>query len=230
MPRPPRSLPAPQPDEAPAPAKVRSRAVKPAGQYHHGDLRQALIDWGTHHLDTDGADAMSLRAAAKSAGVSPAAPSRHFGDKNGLLAAIAAQGFRDLLKLRTARLDAAPGSDASARLHAVMSAYLDFATAHPARFQLMFGTRIARADYPELLQAAEASFDLLRSVVEPLVQSPRADGLSSDELAFAVWASTHGLAMLRMGQQRLPIRVRDSEHLTRLLVGFVLSALGGSPP
>lgn len=206
-------------------------AVKPAGQYHHGDLRQALITWGTHLLDTEGPDAMSLRAAAKSAGVSPAAPSRHFGDKNGLLAAIAAQGFRDLMTMRTGRLADAPG-DASARLYAVMSAYLDFAAAHPARFELMFGTRIARADYPELLQAAEASFDLLRGVVEPLVAAPRRDGLSADELAFAVWASTHGLAMLRMGQQRLPIRTRGrgDDHLPRLLAGFVLSALRDGGP
>ncbi len=72
-------------------------AVKPAGRYHHGSLRDSLVEWGTHLLDTEGIDAMSLRAAAKAAGVSPAAPSRHFGDKNGLLAAIAAQGFRDLV-------------------------------------------------------------------------------------------------------------------------------------
>ena len=216
----------------PAPlSSARRRAVKPAGQYHHGSLRDSLIEWGTHLLDAEGVEAMSLRAAAKAAGVSPAAPSRHFGDKNGLLAAIAAQGFRDLVKLRSRRLDAVPRDDATGRLRAVMSGYLDFAVAHPARFQLMFGAQIQRQDYPELQQAAETSFDVLRSAVAPLVGPGRADGLGADDLAFAVWASTHGLAMLRVNRQRLPAASRGlgSDQLTDLLVAFVTAALVGGP-
>ena len=211
---------------APSPS-ITAGDVKPAGQYHHGNLRDALIAWGTHLLDTEGVDAMSLRAAAKAAGVSPAAPSRHFGDKNGLLAAIAAQAFRDLVALRTERLAAVGTDDASGRLRAVMSGYLDFATDHPARFQLMFGPQIQRQDYPELQQAAELSFDMLRQVVRPLVDTDRADGLTSDDLAFAVWSTTHGLAMLRVNRQRLAAAVRDRtpDRLTDLLVAFVLAAL-----
>jgi AcrR family transcriptional regulator len=205
-------------------------AVKPAGRYHHGSLRDSLVEWGTHLLDTEGIDAMSLRAAAKAAGVSPAAPSRHFGDKNGLLAAIAAQGFRDLVALRQQRLDAVPAEDTPARLRAVMSGYLDFAVAHPARFQLMFGPQVPRQDHPELQQAAEVSFDLLRQCVRPLVGDTRADGLSADDLAFLVWASTHGLAMLRVNRQRLPVptRDKDGDRLTDLMVTFVTTALQAS--
>lgn len=222
------------PASPPPPSRRRPRAVKPAGQYHHGNLRDSLIEWGTHLLDAEGIEAMSLRAAAKAAGVSPAAPSRHFGDKNGLLAAIAAQGFRDLVRLRSRRLDAVPPTDAPARLRAVMSGYLDFAMAHPARFQLMFGAQIQRQDYPELQREAETSFDVLRRAVLPLVGPDRADRLSGDDLAFAVWASTHGLAMLRVNRQRLPAPTQalDGEQLTDLLVAFVTAALvgGGHAP
>lgn len=212
-------------------ASVPPPSVKPPGQYHHGSLRDSLVEWGTRLLDTEGIEAMSLRAAAKAAGVSPAAPSRHFGDKTGLLAAIAAQAFRDLVALRQTRLDAVPPDDAEGRLRAVMSGYLDFALTHPARFQLMFGPQVPRQDYPELQQAAEMSFDLLRQVVRPLAGNPRHDALSQDDLAFAVWASTHGLAMLRVNRQRLPVpaRDKDGERLTDLLLNFVMAALRGAP-
>jgi len=210
-------------------ASFPSPAVKPPGQYHHGSLRDSLVDWGTHLLDTEGVDAMSLRAAAKAAGVSPAAPSRHFGDKTGLLAAIAAKAFHDLVALRQQRLETVDADDAPARLRAVMSAYVDFALAHPARFELMFGARVRKQDYPELLRAAEMSFDLLRQAVRPLASPDRPDGLQPDDLAFAIWASTHGLAMLRIHPQRLPVPSRDKDRerdrLTDLLVAFVMAAL-----
>ena len=75
-------------------------------------------------------------------------------------------------------------------------------------------------------RAAEVSFDLLRQCVRPLVGDDRADGLSADDLAFAVWASTHGLAMLRVNRQRLPVptRDKDGDRLTELMVTFVTTA------
>src|SRR5262249_18481865 len=111
--------------------------TKPKGQWHHGDLRSSLIAWGTYILDTQGASAMSMRAAAKMAGVSQGAPAHHFVDRNGLLAAIAAQGFRDMLKLRQDRLAVIPSEDKRGRLRAVMLGYVEFAMKYPARFHLM---------------------------------------------------------------------------------------------
>src|SRR5688500_3817792 len=123
-----------------APRRPPAKAsTKPKGQWHHGDLRSSLIAWGTHILDTEGTGAMSMRAAAKLAGVSQGAPAHHFVDRNGLLAAIAAQGFRDMIELRKERLAPVPAADKRGRLRAVLLGYVEFAMKYPARFHLMFG-------------------------------------------------------------------------------------------
>ncbi|MDY0067816.1 MAG: TetR/AcrR family transcriptional regulator [Steroidobacteraceae bacterium] len=202
--------------------------MKPKGQWRHGDLRASLIAWGTHLLDTEGLDGMSMRAAAKLAGVSQAAPAHHFKDRNGLLAAIAAQGFRDL-ESRLKRSESASAGDPSARLRAVIFAYVDFAQANPARFHLMFGPQIERRnEYPELLEASAASFQVLRSAVAPFMAGARTHDLSEENLAFAIWAATHGLATLTVQGRRLAISATQrptSAQLRETVVAFCLAAL-----
>jgi AcrR family transcriptional regulator len=214
-----------------SPRRKPVRAVKPEGQWHHGNLRESLIQWGTHLLDTEGSEAMSLRATAKLAGVSQGAPAHHFGDKNGLLAAIAAQGFRDLVAQRQRRLATVDAADGPGQLRVVLLAYIDFAHAHPARFQLMFGPLLGRRDdYPELIEAGTASFALLRSVVLPLLPSPRSDVLSEDELAHIIWAAVHGLATLRMHGRGAPVRTGPRQSTAQVgdaLVRFCLLAIAG---
>lgn len=216
---------------SPSPRRKPVRAVKPEGQWHHGNLRESLIQWGTHLLDTEGSEAMSLRATAKLAGVSQGAPAHHFGDKNGLLAAIAAQGFRDLVAQRQRRLASVDPADGPGQLRAVLLTYIAFAQAHPARFQLMFGPLLGRRDdYPELREAGTASFAMLRSVVLPLLPSPRTDTLSEDEVANIVWAAAHGLATLRMHGRGAPIRTgprQNTEQIGEALVRFCLLAIAG---
>jgi len=227
-----------------APAKRARRrpakaSTKPKGQWHHGDLRSSLIAWGTYILDREGTTGMSMRDAAKLAGVSHGAPAHHFGDRNGLLAAIAAQGFRDLLKLRLARLELSDPNDRRARLRAVMLGYVEFALTYPARFHLMFGPEIERREqYPELVEASAASAQLLRSVVAPFV-SANSKGLRSEEaLAFAVWSATHGLATLAIhhGSGLPPSNATASggrptmEQLSEVVVQFCLAALDNTSP
>lgn len=219
------------PTATPAPRRRPVRAVKPEGQWHHGNLRESLIQWGTHLLDTQGSEAMSLRATAKLAGVSQGAPAHHFGDKNGLLAAIAAQGFRDLVAQRQRKLEPLARADGPARLRVLLMSYVDFAQAHPARFQLMFGPLLGRRDdYPELREAGAASFALLRAVVLPLLPTPRSDMLSDDEVAEIVWAAVHGLATLRMHRRGAPVRSGprlSTEQIGDALVRFCLLAFQG---
>lgn len=221
--RPPRAKAGPKP-----PAQGRT---KPEGQWHHGDLRAALIAWGTHLLDTEGIAGMSMRAAARLAGVSQGAPAHHFQDRNGLLAAIAAKGFRDMVALRLTRLEAVDPGDAPARLRALILGYVEFAQAHPARFHLMFGPQIERRDqYPELLQESGASFDLLRRAIGSMVPAPQVGTLSEEELAFAVWAATHGVATLTAQSRKLPISATQrpsSQRLSEIVVQFCLAALQG---
>ena len=207
-------------------------SIKPEGQWHHGDLRASLIAWGTHLLDTEGIAGMSMRTAAKLAGVSAGAPAYHFGDRNGLLAAIAAQAFRDLVAYRRQRVEKTDPADAAGRLRAVMLGYVEFAQAHPARFHLMFGPEIAdREAYPELMEAGAASFQVLRSAIGPVLQGPSVGALSEEQLAFSVWAATHGLATLTIDRRRVPIASTQqptAEQLADIVVRFCLAALRGS--
>jgi AcrR family transcriptional regulator len=206
--------------------------TKPKGQWHHGDLRSSLIAWGTHILDTQGSGAMSMRAAAKLAGVSQGAPAHHFVDRNGLLAAIAAQGFREMIALRREKLAAVPAEDRRGRLRAVLLGYVEFAMQHPARFHLMYGPDLERReDYPELVAATAESRALLTSVVLPFTNKNARDQLAETELVFAVWAAVHGLATLAIHHGRDHAKRNDhmsTEHLSEVVVQFCLAALSGS--
>ena len=117
-------------------------------RYHHGDLRRALLAAAVEAIDEVGPTAMSLRDVARRAGVSHAAPAHHFGDKAGLLTALAAEGFRRLADEldRTAR--------ETGSFLEVGVAYVRFAVTHPAHFAVMFRPDLHDTDDPELVEAA----------------------------------------------------------------------------
>ncbi|MBC7736418.1 MAG: TetR/AcrR family transcriptional regulator [Candidatus Saccharibacteria bacterium] len=156
--------------------------------YHHGDLRAALMMAAEAELEAHGIEAFSLRQVAKRAGVSHAAPAHHFADANGLLTALAAEGYRQFLQAQADR-EAQATTDPQSRLVASGLGYVDFAISHPALFRLLFGS--ARTDYadPDLARAAGDAYDRLARQVFA------AGGRSVAEEA-AVWAMAHGLADL----------------------------------
>ena len=126
-------------------------------RYHHGDLRQALIDATEALLAERGPDGFSLREVARRAGVSPAAPAHHFGDAAGLLTAVSALAFEGLTQaLREG--DARGGDDPLARLREQGVGYIGFALRYPGRFRLMFRGAVLREDDP-LKQTAGQAFD-----------------------------------------------------------------------
>lgn len=175
--------------------------------YHHGDLRHALMQAAETELAEHGIEAFSLRQVAKRAGVSHAAPAHHFGDANGLLTALAAEGYRQFLATQAAR-EAAAAATPRAQLIAAGLGYVDFALNRPALFKLMFGS--ARPDYakPDLFVAAEAAYRHLSEQVHAV-------GGQSELDVFAVWSSAHGLAdLLAAGRLRtlraLPDDARDA--------------------
>jgi AcrR family transcriptional regulator len=157
--------------------------------YHHGDLRAALLDAALEVLEEDGATALSLRAVARRAGVSPAAPYRHYADREALVSAVAAVGYRDLAE----RLAAAhPAPSTPAQLADVAIAYVRFAIERPALFRIMFGEPCDR-DNDERVAATAAVTLYLREIVA------RAFPASDPEaLAPAIWALVHGLAFLHL--------------------------------
>jgi AcrR family transcriptional regulator len=157
--------------------------------YHHGDLGAALLRAAKELLEEGGETALSLRAVARRAGVSPAAPYRHYADREALVSAVAAVGYQELAE-RLAAVDPAPAT--AEQLAAVAVAYVRFALERPALFRIMFGEPCDR-DNDERVVATAAVSLYVRGIVERAF--PQAD---ADALATAVWALVHGLAYLHL--------------------------------
>lgn len=159
--------------------------------YHHGDLRAALLEAAEAELTQAGPNGFSLRACARRAGVSHAAPKHHFGSVDGLLDALAALGFRRLTAAMTrAMAEAAP----ERRLVASGEGYVAFARENPSLFKLMFSARRSGPPGPELAEAGADAFLVLRRAA-----SEAAPGRAGPEAALdiaAAWSIVHGLAHL----------------------------------
>ena len=200
-----------------APARTASRARKTAGRassprpgrgrrisraeatpYHHGALRDALLEAAERVLERDGLPGLTLRAVAREAGVSHAAPTHHFGDLTGLVSELAAIGFR---QFNAAMAAACGGGELSIndRGMARAKAYVAYAQAHPGMYGLMFRTE--RLDYsrPSLHEAAEASFAGLAGAIAAKRQEKiSGDALTLDQAAAIAraWSLVHGFTML----------------------------------
>lgn len=163
--------------------------------YHHGDLRSALIAAGLETIAQSGPDAFSLRAAARRAGVSPAAPAHHFGDARGLLTAIATVGFVELGEALAGA--GAGGVDRSSRLRAHCHAYLRFALSRPGLFRLMWRREMLDTDDPAYVNAARHTFAVSDAVVRP--GAARAEpGDPALAPTLACWSLVHGFVGLVM--------------------------------
>lgn len=163
--------------------------------YHHGDLRNALVSAGVELLAEQGVEALSLREVARRAGVSHAAPYRHFSDKQALLTAIAEQGFGLLNELLRSMAERAYPS-ASHRLKAALAGYLEFGRSHPHHAELMFGA-LARIKPARLEDAALAAFDGLVGLVRHAMEEMNpADQRDPRLVAMALWGQTHGFLAL----------------------------------
>lgn len=194
-------------------------AKKTAKTYHHGDLREALINAGRVILEKDGVSALTLRACARKAGVSHAAPQHHFASISDLLAEIAATGFEDFVTA----LDkgAARSSSPVEKLKAMGQNYVAFARERPAVYQLMFG--VAAPLSSERLQSAKAAaWEQLANAVSA-VAGPD----DKEAKAMQVWSTVHGFSMLVISQ-RLPPKIILSQALKRLVDGLPL-AIGARP-
>ncbi len=187
-----------------------------ARPYHHGNLKQALLDAAVALTAETGPRGFTLREVARRAGVSHNAPYRHFRDREELLAAVAAEGFD---RLTQAMAKAAPKSSAIQRLRRSGIAYVDFALRWPQHFAVMFDAPWSKADYPECAAAAERCFETLLGFVrasQTAGQMPAGDSL---RLAYKAWSLVHGIAKLANSGQ-FPWRSRAE------VLRFCASALG----
>jgi len=166
----------------------------PKDRYHHGDLKNALLQAAETLLAETGAAGLSLRAVAKAAGVSHTAPYRHFKDKAALLCALAQAGFERLRLAIHAAADAVP-HDAGQKLIAAGSAYVTQAVRNPELTRLMFGGVTEPGD-DGASHAADAAFESLVWIITAGVQAGAFRDRDPYELALVAWTSMHGLAML----------------------------------
>lgn len=185
------------------------------GTYHHGDLKEALIEAGIKILKEEGINALTLRSAARAVGVSHSAPYAHFKDKQALLAAFSTRGFHCLfgeLVQAVHRYETSP----RALLIETGWAYIEFAMAEPALFQLMFsGILENEHSYPEFMASVQLTFRKLVEVVEAGQHAKLLRPGAPDETAIAVWSLVHGFVSLYQEHQ-LPGQVLERHQLKEL--------------
>jgi len=212
------------------PARRKSQGSRPAGRrrgrYHHGNLPRALVAAAVRLVETEGVDALTLRGTARKAGVSQAAPYRHFADKQALLAAVSEEGFRALTEAM--RQASAPHQgDPLGRFRALGEAYVRFATAHPAHYRVMFGRATAdRGAHPSLAAAAEETFGLLVAAIRDCQQAGLVRPGDPEELALATWSTSHGLSSLAVDGQLSVMGERPLESLTQVVLANIFFGLG----
>ena len=191
--------------------------------YHHGNLRPALVEAATALLEERGPLGVTLRGAARRAGVSQTAPYRHFPDKGALLAAVAEGGFRRLGTAMTRAARAHP-ADPLRALEAMAIALVRFAARHGAHYRLMCGPAVRGRDHPGLRRAAVAAWELLTTTVTDCQRAGQIRPGDAAALAFVLWSLVHGLSTLLVDEQLPPV-VRQAwgpaelaKHATEVLL------------
>ena len=182
---------------------MRESQTAEARPYHHGDLRRALLEAARRILEAEGPTALSLRAVAREAGVSPAAPYHHFKDKAELLDAVAEQGWEMLDKrMAEAKLEAEPRD----KLNSLGIAYVCFARENPALYRVMYDAARDKEALPEQMQSGE---DSAYCKVRDTMIELGADANDETDLELATtaaWCAAHGLAEMAGFKQFEPLK------------------------
>jgi len=197
-----------------APARPRKAA------YHHGDLREALLRAAEQELTEKGFEGFSLRAVAKRAGVSHAAPAHHFRDTDALLTAlcvIAAGRLTDSMLRRHAMADASP----RAQFVASGVGYVEFALANPALFKLMFGSERPDTANRELKLKAEGAFAVLVGDVAGILGGSPMENDRGRQAIAAAWSLVHGIATLLIAGRLGFIRQQLADDFDRTLEAMI---------
>ena len=187
--------------------------------YHHGNLKQVLLDAAVQLIAETGPRGFTLREVSRRAGVSHNAPYRHFRDKDELLAAVATEGFGRLMH---AMQRAAPRARPIDRLRGAGLAYVDFALRWPQHFAAMFDAPWDAKAYPECATAAERCFGTLLGLVRDAQAAGQLPPGGPEAFAYQAWSTVHGISKLANAGQ-LPWRSRAA------VLRFCARALAGAP-
>lgn len=169
-------------------------AIQQKAKYHHGDLREALIAAAYQHVNEAGAEKFSLADACRLAGVSTAAPYRHFKDREEILAEVTARGF-DAMSANAVHAVEQKGEGTLAGIVAMGQAYVAFAVEQQGLFRLMFGQNPSLG---EVEQVIETGTKCLGYLIEQITKYCQANGLErdADEIAVGMWTFVHGASSL----------------------------------
>lgn len=194
--------------------------------YHHGDLRRALVDAAVDLLSEADAKSLSLRQVAKRAGVSHAAPYRHFEDKEALLAVVAEEGFHDFTSYLRQAVAAWP-NDPIQQFKASGQAYLRYALEHSVHYQLMFEEfSTSNCEYQPLAAAADASFNVLVNIIAAGQTQQVFRSGDPQLMALCAWTQVHGMAMLLLAG-RLGGKDQDDSAIAELSASLCQLMLQG---
>lgn len=213
---------------------TRLRSNSPA--YHHGNLRQSLIEMAEQLLHEKGPGALNLRAVARQAGVSHTALYRHFSSKDELLLAIAQKGFEKLAAAAADDVARKNNRDAAAKLADIAAAYVKFACEHPNQYRLMFTQVNVDGERKPAHQLAHQDL----SAAIGAIQQGQRDGVidpSADpyELAMYVWVAVHGLTVLLIDDQLVAapfphIEKTNIDRITHMVGRIVELLVNGAQP
>ncbi len=213
-------------------APPKSAGAASESPYHHGALWDALLQAAERVLERDGLSGLTLRAVAREAGVSHAAPTHHFGDLTGLVSELAAIGFRQFNAAMAAAGSSStvPLEQATARAHA----YVAYAQAHPGMYGLMFRTERLDMKRPSLHEAATASFAGLAGAIGASRHEHIEEAALSLDQGAAIaraWSLVHGFTMLLLDDRLSDILHRLPEGSTaEALLDAMLTSTGAKPP
>lgn len=214
------------------PRRSRSAGSRQQTPYHHGALRVALLEAAERVLERDGLAGLTLRAVAREAGVSHAAPTHHFGDLTGLLSELAAIGFRQFDAAMAAAC--APDAPFPDRALARAKAYVTYAHAHPGMYGLMFRAERLDMSRPSLHAAAEASFaGLAGAIAASRHEHIEQEALTLEQGAAIAraWSLVHGFTMLLLDGRLSDIlrRLPKETDVKTLLEAMLKVTIVGKP-
>ena len=189
--------------------------------YHHGNLREALLDRAWESIDAGGVDALSLRQLARDVGVSHGASARHFSDRTALLDAVAVAGFTRMNEALAAAVEqAAPFGE---RLRAAGLAYIGFAVAHPAILEVMYKAKHQFDASGELRERSRASMSMVVAFVAAAQAAGEIPTGDAERRALVIFASVHGVAALATADLLDGVPWQDAAEAT---IEVILGSLG----
>jgi len=163
--------------------------------YHHGDLKEALLKASLELVSEKGPHGFTLAEVCRKAGVSVAAPYRHYRDREALLAAIALTGFEHQFEVLSQAVNECPDKTFEA-LRALADRYVNFAIANPSTYRVMFGSDLSKAKFPELYATARRAFEVVFCTVEKCLIAEKKTTENTYALSVSMWSHCHGIAML----------------------------------